>query len=434
MKRTVCYATVLALLASLSLSAFPAPPAIAAVPGTTTTALDAATTYLQLDNDTSQSYADRWQDGDRICVIYRPPDILFPLTIDSLICKLTTYAGSTSAVTLRAQVLSVASGQPSGLLASSPSYQIEVGATAWIQRWAEIGLDQQVTIDEPQPIALAIEYLSGASGSTPSLVIDASVHIPSGNAFYQSAGAAWREHYDYTWLEPERTGYPMIRAWTSTADATIVAAQGNAMLSSGQPDTVLEVGNYVIVGDLGPGWGDLRSLVRFAEPVAPAPDLRPVDAAVRLWHYDEVTHTVPLTMEMYLATTSWAEESATWGNVGESYGDLVSVATVPGQSSTASPADHRVYMDALGPATDWFDGTTPNHGVMLIGGENWADSAKRFRSRFCSREHQRPQLIVKWSKPVVPTTTPTVTPSPSPTTSLPDWWDLFVPLITKKGS
>jgi len=432
-QRKASYAMVLALFASLTVSALSAAPATASGSRTIATAIEPATTYLQLDNETSLSYADRWQTGDRICVIYRPPDILFPLTIDSLICNLTTFTGSTITATLRAQVFSVAVGGPSNLLASGPPSDIEVGATAWVQRWAELGFGQKVTIREPQAIGLAIEYLGGAAGSTPSLVIDSSAHIPHDRIFYQSAGAEWREHYDYAWIEPESIGYPMIRAWTSTFDATTVEAEANAMLSSGQPDTIVEVGSYLVVGDLSPGWGNLRSLVRFPVPEAPYSEARPVDAAMRLWRYNEVTHTLPFTMEVCMATADWQESTATWSTIADRHSASVSTAIVPGQPAGEAPADHHLYASVLGPAAEWITGEEPNRGFMLIGGEDLGFTPKRFRSRSCSLAHQRPQLIVKWSQLAVATSTPTTTPSPSPTASVPDRSGLYMPLIVKRG-
>jgi hypothetical protein len=64
----------------------------------------------------------------------------------------------------------------------------------------------------------------------------------------------------------------------------------------------------------------------------------------------------------------------------------------------------------------WSSGATPNHGVMLRGGEETASSNKWLYARESVVIAHQPQLVAQWRWPLVtPSPSPPATPTPDPT-------------------
>jgi hypothetical protein len=103
----------------------------------------------------------------------------------------------------------VVGGVPSTLLGSSAPTTINT----FYPNWASINLTSaNITLSSPASFMVAIEYVTGSSGSTPAILMDGQSNIATGkNYFSLNGGVTWIEHYSF-WQGPGSVGHNMIRA------------------------------------------------------------------------------------------------------------------------------------------------------------------------------------------------------------------------------
>jgi hypothetical protein len=371
---------------------------------------------LQADSSIAYGFTNDWHAGDQLGVALQASSLQHPLTIQSIDCYLTRFISSTEMVQLRGHVYALSDGRPGALLGSSAPYTVTLPANH--AQWVNLPLASVIRLDSPQPFLVAVEYVGGTQGETPSVINDISTDIPHGSCYYQADPGVWTEHYAL-WARPSEVGYSIIRAWVNTSggpgDETVVEPLADAFLASEQARRSFGVQEYLLVGDYGSGLGDTRALLRFPLPQAPIAGATPIAATVRLFRYSEVTRTLPLTLTAYRTTGAWDEASATWYTHSMRYAEAYGSGQVPAQHPYPEPTrSYLLRVDVAGLVQSWLRGE-PNEGLMLIGGEDTPSSAKRFYAReLATASEKRPRLIVKWALPA-PTGTgsPTVTPTPS---------------------
>ncbi len=164
---------------------------------------------------TPPAYYTEWQAGDIIGTVLTPPSDLYHVKIESVMVVLwNDFPGAGSQAVVRAKIYSVRDGEPYALLGASGAYTITQFLT-----WKSIDIsDLDITIFSSDSFMVAIEYLSGTAGSTPSTLLDTHTNIPQNRNFYYYSGQ-WYEHYSL-WGNPEARGYNMIRATIKTNVAT----------------------------------------------------------------------------------------------------------------------------------------------------------------------------------------------------------------------
>ena len=381
-----------------------------------------ADTLLQLDTNYSGSYCTSFKAGDQVGVVLQASSLQYPLVVRSIVSNIYCFAPSMTTVRLRGHVYAMDGGTPGTLLGSSEVIDEDLGQIG-VERWVSFDLSAaSVQISDPRPVLVAVEYVSGTEGQTPSIVSDVSIAIPRGLCYYQEESGLWREHYDH-WRDASRIGYSMIRAWVETSggpsDETSVEPIADAILLSGFPTLAQGSQGYLQVGDHGPVWGDVRSMIRFPSPSAPVAGATPIAASVRLYHHQAVSQTVPLTITVHRVTQEWDEASATWSRHSDHYTDTYGSVVIPGRDASEAWVDRMLHVDVTRLLTECLQGAFPDHGLMLIGGEDTPDTCKWFRSREWRIEDQHPRLVIRWA---LPEPTPTSTPATR---------KLFLPLIQK---
>ena len=385
-----------------------------------------ARTLLQVDSNVGSHYSTYWKAGDQLAVVLQGHRILYPLRVHSLGCYLFFYEGSMNAVQLQGHVYALSDGAPGAHLGSSAIVDVNLGDPPSRQKWVSLDFSEAgVEIGHPQAFLVAIEYMSGNAGETPSLVIDNSANIPHGICYYQTEPGVWQEHYDFGWENAAGTGYTMVRAWVETPTTTASEPIADAMLFSGQPMLVQGTRSYLLVGNRGAAWGNLRSMLRFPEPSAPLEGATPVAATLSLYHYAAVTQTVPLTITVHRVTDPWDETNAGWFTHSNSYAEAYGSTTIPARDAPLPWVDQLLHMDVTDLVTSWLESVFPDYGMMLTGGEDVPESCKWMRSREWDTKEQRPRLLIKWAQP---TPTPTITPTP---TATPVMEYLSLPFIRK---
>ena len=392
-------------------------------------------TRLVLQRDTGIQYnvADGWKAGDRLGVVLEASLLQYPLTVEAVQAYVSRWSSphgdSADSVRIRGHVYRLTAGQPSELLGSSAVVTVDLsGADPWARTWQELPLETPVVLSTPQAFLAVVEYVDGSPGSTPSVVIDASDHIDAGVCFFHLGAGGWLEHYDVAWRNADDVGYQMIRARVDTSggpgDRTMLLATEDTFLASAIDVPGLDLQPYLLVGYDGPQWGNLRALLRFPLPEAPVVSASIEQAALRLYHYEELSSTVPIEITAHRVTEPWSADGATWDACASGHAEGYGVAQIP-----ACPADQRrkhiLYFDLTDLVRKWIDGVYENLGVMLIGGEDTVGSAKRLRSADAASrpEAEHPQLLLSWALPsptpsCTPTSSPSATPTPTPTASV----------------
>lgn len=168
---------------------------------------------VQLANDSGvgESYYVGWRDGDIVGAVLTPdPGWYYPVEVESVEVALYQFSGAWGYAMVKAHVYSIVDGLPGQLLGSSETVQVEV----FYPEWASISLTN-VTLGN-QSFMVAIEYVAGAGGSTPAVLLDDQDNIPVGKNFYYWP-PTWHEHYDF-WVDPEVGGYNMIRVTLDVPD------------------------------------------------------------------------------------------------------------------------------------------------------------------------------------------------------------------------
>ena len=388
----------------------------------------ATSVLLKADSNLPIGYNDEWRAGDQTGTVLQASTLSYPLTVASVEAMLYTFPGASSQVTLRARVYAIENGAPGALLTSSEIVTRTLGVGPWMG-WLTFDLPGDgLLLGDPQPFLAVIEYVSGVEGQTPSVVFDAAVDVDHGVCFRRRAGEPWREHYD-AWQEAAYVGYSMIRARAEVsngpADTSVLEPSADAILASGQPmgGEGLDPGGlpYLLVGHYGAGWDNLRSMLWFPDPVPPIEGATPIEATLSLYHNSALSQTVPLSISVHRVTEAWDEATVGWYTHSTSYeGDYGAMNVLPLDESKPF-RDQLISVDVTALLLEWADGTHPNFGIMLTGGEDEEGSCKWVRSVDVPEEETRPKLIVKW---LLPGATPTPTPT-SPSGSL------YLPIIQK---
>ncbi len=123
-------------------------------------------------------------------------------------------------------------------------------------------------------------------------------------------------------------------------------------------------------------------------------------ATLKLW----VTQSVSSAVDVHRITDSWTESGVTWDNTAADFD-----ATADG-SFTPSTTGAYVSVDITSLVQEWDEGTSPNHGVMLISQVN--DEESKYTTREWGTSSERPELVVVTSaNPVGGYTTDDVIPA-----------------------
>jgi hypothetical protein len=131
---------------------------------------------------------------------------------------------------------------------------------------------------------------------------------------------------------------------------------------------------------------------------------------------------------VHRASEAWDETAVTWGSHAEAHAsEVASTLQIPARAEAQGERDHVLKADLTALVQGWLDGTWPNHGIMLIGGEDQAGTAKWFSAREALDVAERPRLLLEWQ---LTTQTPTATPVPS-LTPMPAEHAVLVPLIIR---
>lgn len=401
---------------------------------------------LQLGTDIAHRAILSWEAGDRIGVVLEGSSLQYPLAVNEAEVYLVTLDGWPANVDVRFHVYAMEGSTPGALLGSSAIATLTLpeprpGSTS--AAWFTVAFDTPIELATPQPFLLAIEYMTGAVGGTPSVLIDLSNEIPRDLCFYAD-GAAWDEHYERVWQKADgsplaagEVGYPMMRAGLETSggpsDSTVTMAEADTWLSSAWPQGEI-VDGFASVFWVGhaPASGDTRGLIRFANPEPPIVGATPVAATLRLFQANAITATVPLTITTYRMTEDWYEPVTGWVTHAQSFAEAYGSDTVPAKDIDTIWNRHLLEFDVGELVIAWLNGQYENRGIMLIANpEGVIDGRKELRSRDAvstSSQPELPRLLVEWQLPeatpigtpphtLTPTPTKTVIPSATPTLS-----------------
>lgn len=379
---------------------------------------------LARDSGIAYSYHDGWAAGDRAGVRLQAADGEYPLTIRSVSAYMgclpaDAYPGASRSVSLRAHIYALSGDLPGALLGSAPDVLVDLSSPE-CQGWVSLDLaSSQITLAQPQPFLAVVEYIGGLAGQTPSLLSDVSSDIPVGQCFYFRQGS-WREHYAF-WQVGRDTGYSMIRATADVAGGpygwgtTLSLAAADTFLVSAYPQINQGTQPHLLVGNHG-AWGLVRPMLRFALPQAPAPGAQVVAANVRVLNYHAVSESLPVTLTLYRVTAPWEEASATWATHATAYGEAYGSASIMAREAAETYRLRLLEFEVTALVSAWSSGATPNHGVMLRGGEETASSNKWLYARESVVIAHQPQLVAQWRWPLVtPSPSPPATPTPDPT-------------------
>lgn len=170
---------------------------------------------LRNDNGDAEGYTSGIRPGFVFGSVLQADSSAYPLRVQSVDVLLYRYfPGAATTALVRAGIWSIGpDGRPDALLGRSGVVAIDT----FYPDWVSIPLTgTQVVLSSPAPFLAAIEYLDGAPGTIPSVMLDSSRYIPVGYNYYsQTHGDTWFEHYDW-WVSPEDVGYNMVRATVET--------------------------------------------------------------------------------------------------------------------------------------------------------------------------------------------------------------------------
>ena len=169
----------------------------------------------QLKNDLGPfgaGYATAYESGYKVAAKLVADDVgMFPIKLLSVDFALYDFA-AVGSVDMKAVLYTICpTGVPDQIIGITDVKTIESLSTA-LPFWASIDVSAlNITFDVPTSFFAAVIYESGAPGSTPSIVSDSQIGIPSGFNYYCYPGTTeWIEHYSF-WASPESIGYSCIR-------------------------------------------------------------------------------------------------------------------------------------------------------------------------------------------------------------------------------
>ena len=180
----------------------------------------ATTVQLQNDNGEAAGYSGTISSCRVFGSVLQASADQYPLRLLSVDFTLyRDFAGAASSAQVRAVVYSIgADGYPDIMLAHTQPVTI----TTFYPEWVSIPLTHTyLFMTDSDPFLVGVEYVDGAEGTVPSILMDSSTAIPTNRNFYsQDCGDSWVEHYDW-WADPSNVGYNMIRATVET-NATLI--------------------------------------------------------------------------------------------------------------------------------------------------------------------------------------------------------------------
>ena len=390
---------------------------------------------VKRDSGIVYGYSDAWSAGDQLGIVLTADPADYPLEIISVSCYLyclptSSFPGADTQVDLQAHIYAFDGQSPGELLASSAIVRHDLAAIGY-QGWVTVPLTSALPLSTGESWVAAVAYHSGNTGQTPPILSDISSDIPGQTCFYYQ-GQVWTEHYA-KWSNPLDIGYSMIRAVVEPAGSATcrleqaVEADADTLLMSGQPGSNYGAQPWMMVGDYsGSSIGTTRALIHFPAPSLPDPNAVLTRATLRLVNDRAIDQTLPAELTVYDATLAWQEMSATWqgqlGLVGDRQGSAM-VATRPiGGTYRKRLLD----VDLTAKAQAWLAAPASNYGVVVLGDEQVANSAKYLHSREFSNVDLRPHLILQWEWPE-PTPAPTSVPTTDPAQTV----KLRLPLVLK---
>jgi hypothetical protein len=184
------------------------------------------------------------------------------------------------------------------------------------------------------------------------------------------------------------------------------------MVVSGLPDLASGDRERIGVGNHTGVYGNYRALVRFALPTPPVLGMVPLSATLQLYVTTELSSTVPITITAHRVISHWEEMMATWNTAHDAFAEGYGTAVIEGVPQGTRHEFH-VALDVTELVQRWQQGT-PNHGLMLIGGEGSTDSVRWMVSRDDTPTELRPSLLIAWES-ATPTATATATATHPPT-------------------
>ena len=164
---------------------------------------------LAHDNGEPDSYSELWGAGEAAGIVLHAPPGAYPLRLlGAEALFLDTFPGAVHTASVSLVVFSVdAQGTPKSEIGHMGPFSI----STFYPDWALLDISA-LHIDVSEPFMIAIQYMEGVAGSTPSVLMDSTKNIAKGLNWYSlDRGATWDEHYVF-WEHADTVGHNMIRA------------------------------------------------------------------------------------------------------------------------------------------------------------------------------------------------------------------------------
>jgi len=191
----------------------------------------AAQVQLLNDNNTADSMSTLTQAGEVYGAALTPDATMYPVRVLSVEFALFRLPDSAASVDVRVCIYAMKNGVPDTQLGCSVSTTV----TTFYPTFVSISLPSEIILNSPDSFMAAVEYITGAVGTTPSTLRDSNTSIPQGKNFFSiDGGSTWYEHYDF-WTEPDQVGYNMIRATVDTNYLPIETINLPLVLNNWQP-------------------------------------------------------------------------------------------------------------------------------------------------------------------------------------------------------
>jgi len=191
-------------------------------------ALSAFPWGIRNDNGAVASAFNGWRAGYMAASIFYPDSMTYPIQVKTGTFWLYNFAG-VSSVTVRIRLYAVTPDMRLTLLAITSPFAI---TSPWFYP-NSITVDfsgANILIHSPDNFMVAVEYMDGSAGSTPSIINDSSTNIPTyRNIYSPDGGANWYDHYGF-WpafgINPATKGHNLIRASIQTNVPIPLPVQG----------------------------------------------------------------------------------------------------------------------------------------------------------------------------------------------------------------
>ena len=172
----------------------------------------AAQVQLSNDNDTPAGVSPLTQSGDVYGAVLTPDASMYPLRVLSVEFVLFRLPDWVDSVDVRVCIYAMDNSIPDTQLGCSAPTTV----TTFYPTFVSIKLPSEIILNSPDSFMAAVEFVTGAEGTTPSILLDTNTNILQGKNFFSTdGGSTWVEHYDF-WAEPDQAGYNMIRATVET--------------------------------------------------------------------------------------------------------------------------------------------------------------------------------------------------------------------------